>query len=291
MTQPQQPAPALAPAPTLQQVPVLQQQQVIDPDLVYPGQTMIQNGLTVFLYGGIGTIKTTFAGTAPSPVFLSAGIEGGDDSLAALVSIWGINPPPVYQIVSPLMMRQKAQFIIRNYERYGWKTVVIDSVTSYMDMWIREKVMAYQKDGKDPQMQMRDWGFLEVHMMKELAQSLHATKLNVIWICLTKEKYSAPDRSGERHLEGVEPLIQGATKIKLPSLCKMVIFADKKLMPIAGGGVQSTPVFHTAPTLHAKDPRHKYGNTFPEGKLVTQQYGEWPVWQALEERIGHYIYK
>lgn len=63
--------------------------QIWDKDLMIPGQADIGHGVTVFLYGPPGTIKTTWAGSWPNPVFLSAGAEGGDDSLAMLPSILG----------------------------------------------------------------------------------------------------------------------------------------------------------------------------------------------------------
>jgi len=53
----------------------------------------------------------------------------------------------------------------------------------------------------------------------------------------------------------------------------------------------SQPVFHMAPTLLARDVRHKYGNAFPEGKLTDSQYGTWPTFRAVDERIGQFIYK
>lgn len=267
-----------------------QQPQIWDPDLHIPGQSQITQGVSIFLFGGIGTIKTTWAGSWPSPVFLSAGQEGGDDSLAMLPSVLGIKTPPVYQIDSTKMMRDKVDYICRTYEQYGWKTVVIDSISFYTDIYIREVIEIYQNKGDNPQMHQRDWGFLEAHICKEIAQKLHGTKLNVIWIALANEKWSSPDRRGERHLEGVIPMMQGQSKTKLPAMCKMVLFADKQMVPSAEGLV-SRPVFHTSPTLMAKDVRHKYGNAFPEGVLTDPQCGTWPTFRAIDERIGQFIYK
>ena len=177
------------------------------------------------------------------------------------------------------------------HQQYGWKTVVIDSVSMYMDIYIREVIEILMRNKKDPQMAPRDWGFLEAHICKEIAQKLHGTKLNVIWISLVKEKYGPADKSGERQLLTLAPMMQGATAIKLPAMCKMVIYADKQLMPSASGAMVSTPVFHMAPTLMARDVRHKYGNAFPEGKLTDPEYGTWPTFRAIESRIGQFIYK
>lgn len=272
--------------------------QSMDPDLYIPGQGQIKHGVTVFLFGPIGTIKTTWAGTWPSPVFLSAGQEGGDDSLSMLPQITGCATPPVYMIDNCKKMLDKVEFICNHYERFGWKTVVFDSITFYADLWIRELTEVRIAQGKkkkgeeDYGMQMRDWGFLEAHLCKDLAQRLHKTKLNVIWIALQKEKGSVnPD--GTRIVESVEPMVPGSSAIKLPAMCKMVIHADKKLTadPNNPGRMISTPVYYTAPSHIVKLPRHKYGNSFAEGCLVDSQYGTWPTFRAVDERIGQFIYK
>ena len=265
-------------------------QNIWDPDLHIPGKSVITRGVSVFLFGGIGTIKTTWAGSWPSPIFLSVGYEGGDDSLAMLPQVLGIETPPVYHIDSTKKMRDKVNYICLNHKKYGWKTVVIDSVTFYTDVYIREVIEVYQRKNLAPQMQKRDWAFLEAHICKELAQRLHGTNLNVIWIALSKDKWSSASPQGERHLEGVVPMMQGAAATKLPAMCKMVIYADKELVP-APTGMISRPVFYTAPTLLTKDVRHKYGNAFPEGQLVDPQHGTWPTFRALDERIGQFVYK
>lgn len=270
-----------------------QANQVWDPDLYVPGQTPRKQGVTVFLFGLLGTIKTTWAGTWPSPVFLSAGQEGGDDSLELLPTLWGVQPPPVYHIHSTAQMRQKVNYIAQSHALYGWKTVVIDSVSFYMDIYMREVILAYQRAGKDPQMQQRDWGFLENHICKELAQTLHSTPLNVIWISLAKEKYSKKDRQGDSFVEGVVPMMSGAAGTKLPAMCKMVIYADKQLAMAADGTkMVPQPIYRTSPTELTKDlVRHKYGNTFSEGHLVDPEFGTWPTFRAIDSKIGQFIYK
>lgn len=280
---------AAVPAAALQ---IAQPQMAWDQDLHIPGQSAPTHGVSVFLFGPLGTIKTTWAGSWPNSVFLSAGQEGGDDSLALLPELLGIQTPPVYHIDSTAKMRQKVEYIAQTYMHYGWKTVVIDSISFYCDIYIREVIMRYQNDGKDPQMVPRDWGFLEAHICKEIAQRLHGTRLNVIWIALAKEKWSAPDRSGERHVTAIQPMLQGASAIKLPAMCKMVVYADKEMRPNAQGQMASVPIYRTAPTLLTQDwVRHKYGNAFKEGTLVDPECGTWPTFRAVDERIGQFIYK
>lgn len=272
--------------------PAAPQQQIWDNDLIIPGHSQLTNGMTIFGFGPIGTWKTTVAGQFPSPVFLSAGQEGGDDTLAMLPQIYGINPPPVYRIDSPMKMSKKVEYIARNYERYGWKTVVIDSISMYVDIYIRDVLTRQMQRGvKTPQMAPRDWGFLEAHVVKELAQTLHATKLNVIWLALAKEKWSPADKQGERQLDGYEPMMGGTARIKLPAICKMVVFAGKEMRPAPGGGMMSVPVWHTAPTMMVKDVRHKYGNAFPSGRVQDPNYNNLPTFNAFAQEVGQFIYQ
>jgi hypothetical protein len=262
-----------------------------DPDLHVPGESTTKKGMTVFLFGPLGTIKTTWAASWPSPVFLSAGHEGGDDSIAQLPELLGIEKPPVYQITSVSMMRSKVDYIARMHQQYGWKTVVIDSISFYADLWIAGRLKDYQDRGMDPQMQIRDWGLLETHICKEIAQRLHGLPLNVIWIALHKEKFAAPDKSGERTVSAIAPMLQGASAIKLPAMCKMVIYASKERV-IEGSTVKMVPQFNTSPTRLTGDlVRHKYGNAFSEGHLVDPQCGSWPTFTAIDSRVGQFIYK
>lgn len=263
-----------------------------DPDLYLPGQMPARTGMTVFLAGPIGSIKTTWAATWPNPIFLSAGHEGGDDALVTLPKITGVQPPPVYHISSVAMMRQKLQYIVQNYLAYNWCTVVIDPVSAYIDVFIKEVIDGHKRNGKLQQMQQQDWAALEVHICKEIIQTLHNTRLNVIWIANLKEKWSKPDKDGESHVIGVEPLIGGITKVKLPIHCKMVIYADiqTEYDPVANRW-RSAPIYRTERTQMMQDVRHKYGNEFPEGYLVDPEFGTWPTFRAIDSKIGHLIYK
>lgn len=189
-------------------------------------------------------------------------------------------------------MRDKVNYIAQAYKTYGWKTAVVDSVSFYMDIYMREVILAYQRAGKDPQMQKRDWGFMENHIIKDLAQTLHNTELNVIWISLAKEKRSQADKHGDTFVEGITPLMSGQAATKLPAMCKMIIFADRQMIPDAQGKLTPQPIYRTSPTMMTKDlVRHKYGNTFSEGHLVDPQYGSWPTFSAIDSRIGQFIYK
>lgn len=275
-----------------------------DPDLYFPGQGNVKQGVTMFLFGSVGTWKTTFAGTWPKPIFLSIGPEGGDDALAMLPNLYGLPTPPVYPIMTPDMMVKKVEHICRNYAAMNVNTVVIDSVTFYVDLWIAQLMQLRYKDpairkrierdgGEATNMTMRDWGVLAMHI-RDLAMKLHKTSLNVIWIALEKEAKQSDGQGGGSSVVSVDPYIRGESAIKLPGMCKMIVHAAKQFRPDPQnpGRMQVSPVYYTSPNFLTKIVRHKYGNAFPEGKLVdpNPQFGDFPSFNAIWHKIGNFVY-
>src|SRR3954468_5292942 len=112
---------------------------------VLDSETMPPQPLHTFVYGPLRTGKTTFAATFPNPIFLSAGNEGGDTTLRFM-------KVKIIKIKNTTDMKQAVPFIAANYQKYGWKTIVVDSVNYYSDMFIQEVTA----DGTKP-MQQRDW--------------------------------------------------------------------------------------------------------------------------------------
>lgn len=283
----------------------MEQQLLQDPDLRIPGQAGgVKQGVTIFLFGDVGTWKTTFAGTFPKPLFFSIGPEGGDDALAMLPDLYGIPAPPSYHITTSTMMREKIGHVCQNYRAMGINTVVLDSVTYYVDLWIAQLMEFRYKDPKirkkmqnqgvdASSMTMRDWGLLAMHI-RDLAMHLHKTELNVIYTSLEKPIKESDENMGTSRIVGVEPYIRGESYIKLPGMCKMIIHANKEMKPDpnAMGRMRVQPVYYTSPNYLTKIVRHKYGNRFAEGKLVdpNPQYGDFPSFNALYSRIREFVY-
>jgi hypothetical protein len=266
---------------------------VTDPMIRYPG-TEVRSGVTVFLYGSIGTRKTTWAGTWPRALFLSIGPEGGDDALAMLPSLYGIPAPPVYHIASTREMSEVSTRILNNYQAWNVNTLVIDSLTYYIDMWmydllrLRYPNIDFKKldaAGMATNLTYRDWNLLGVHT-RDLAMRFHGTRLNVIWIALEKIS-KVSDAMGDTRIVGIEPFVKGEAFIKIPGMCKMVIYAQKKVLPDPQNPqrMMIQPSFCTSPTHLTKDfVRHKYGNAFPEGELQDCTF------RSIYERIGNFVY-
>lgn len=277
--------------------------QCTHPGIKYPGATAPTNGMTVMVIGPIGTWKTTFCGTWPSPVFLSCGSEGGDDSLGLLPSIWNIPVPPTFPISSVAQMKEMLTFVVQNAKMFGWKTVVIDSATFYIDTWIQDCITLRYNElsakrslraSEEFQLQMtqQDWGLLEYHIMKEMVGILHNSRLNVIWTALPKDK-TAPDGKGGRYTVERLPDISGASGRKLPGVCKLVLWAELEpvMDPNRPGEIRMIPKYYTRPpNPMIKIVRHRYGpNVFPYGYLVDPQYGAVPTFNAVDSQIGSFI--
>lgn len=273
--------------------------RVTDPDLHYPGQS-VQEGLTVFLYGGLGTRKTTWAALWPKPLFLSMGPEGGDDALAMLPSLYGVPVPPVFRIKSVSQMVEKIDLIRKKYVEWDVNTVVVDSTTYYIDMWIYDllqhrypgiSLSKLEEGGMAAAMVTRDWGLLATHM-KDIAMKLHGTRLNVIWLALEKPERIS-DNKGESRVVALTPFTKGEASVKIPGMCKMIMHAMRVMKPNPYNSLTmvTEPVFYTSPTHLTKDfVRHKFGNAFPEGILKDSAYGDMPTFRAIYERIGNFVY-
>jgi hypothetical protein len=272
-----------------------------DPDLHVAGD-VVQQGITTFLFGAVGTWKTTWAGQWPKPIFLSVGPEGGDDALVQLPTLYGVQIPRTYHITSPKMMVEKVERIARDYRAMDVNTVVIDSVTFYVDLWIAELMELRYNDpkireriekagGEATNMTMRDWGLLAMHV-RDLAMKLHKTPLNVIWIALEKEIKENDEQRGTSRVVAVEPYVRGETYVKLPGMCKMIIHANKELRPDPNvmGRMFTQPIYYTSPNFLTKIVRHKYGTAFPEGRLIDPTHGDLPTFNAIWSRIGRFVY-
>lgn len=109
--------------------------------------------LHTFVYGPIGTGKTTFASTFPNPVFLSAGNEGGDTTLRFCA------PNSIIPISSTADMKEAITYIKNvGKSKHNWRTIVLDSITYYSDLFIQETTQMGTKA-----MRTQDWGLLDLH--------------------------------------------------------------------------------------------------------------------------------
>jgi hypothetical protein len=280
---------------------MIPQSKIDDPRVKYPGIAgSHEGGVTIMVFGALGTWKTTWAGMWPKPLVLSAGQEGGDRALAMLPSLYGIAMPPVIPIDSVQTMREVIDSICSNYKRWDINTVVVDSLTYYFDLWVFDllrhryptiKMDQLEKMGWAATLQQRDWGLAATHM-NDLAVRLHKLGLNIIWTCLEKENI-VNDVGGNRRVVSVQPYIKGESALKIPGMCQMIINAKKVFKPNPNNPtvMHVQPVFYTAPTSETRDwVRHKYGNAFPEGILIDPEYGDIPTFRSIYNRIGNFVY-
>ena len=278
-----------------------------DNDLCIPGASAPSRGLITMIMGKIGTWKTTTAALWPNPVFMSITKEGGEASLGQFPQIWGMTPPPSYNIRNIDMFNEKMNFLVNNAAKMGFKTIVVDSLTMLVDMWVGELLvmraaeLAYSRKKRITEiekfqaiMEQSDWGRLENYICRNVADRLHGTGLNVVYTVLLKEKTRTEvdgPRRGEARVTETVPDIQGATARKIPSMCDLLLYA-KKEQRIAQGGMKHAMVYYTEtpPGDTMIELRHRFGPCFPEGRLVDPEYGDWiPTFRAIQQRIGPYI--
>ena len=230
---------------------------------IYTSDQMPPRPLRVFVYGQPGTGKTTFAGTFPNPVMLSAGQEGGDTTLRFIPGI------TVMRVQTVQDMKEAVGIIETQYAHKQWGTVVVDSATFYADIFIAEIV----KSGRA--MRQQDWGLLDVHLQKWLLPTLHRLPLHVVWIALEHEK----------QIEGgptkTLPMLYGKTATKLPAATDMILHAE--VIQVTGPNNEPVTKFIMRTRSWAGAfARDRFGNAFAEGYIE-------PHFGHIANRIGPHI--
>ncbi|RME01755.1 MAG: hypothetical protein D6812_07455 [Deltaproteobacteria bacterium] len=278
--------------------------QSFDPGLSFQGS---KSGLTVFIFGDPGTWKTSFAACFPKPLFLSCATEGGDSSLDYIPKLYNRPIPPRKLISSTSEMVEylgKIQAAVGK-GAFPFKTIVIDSITYYTELWISEVVQVkdreirkWIKSGKSgrspypegPLMHQRDWGLLDGHIMKFLVPVLHNLGVNVVWTSLAQRVYETDERGNQRLAE-IKPMIPGRSGKLLAGACKLIIYAeqasvyDPKTMRR-----QARPKYWVTPSSATPIVRHKFGSSFPSGRITCPYFGEdYSTYFGLEAVLGHEI--
>lgn len=231
---------------------------------IYTSDKMGPRPLRAFVYGPPRTGKTTYAGTWPSPIFLSAGNEGGDTTLRFLPGV------TIAKICSKADMEEAVKTIQQQHVQRGWQTVVVDSISFYADIFIAEVA------SKKGAMTQRDWGALDLHLQKWLLPTLHNLPLHVLWIALSQHK-----ERGDSGVFETQPMLYGKTATKLPAATDMIMYSSQSPIPGQNGKMESKFQLHTRSHNNAIA-GDRFGNAFADGVLD-------PHFQYIAQRIGSYI--
>jgi hypothetical protein len=161
-----------------------------------------------FLAGDTGTGKTTCAATFPAPLFIMPYNE------MSIVTLAGTDMP--YLTVDGIRSMEKyigelERDYNRNPDGFPYETIVIESLSHYLDLAIEEITGGNKKN-----MDQQGWGKLSAHL-----RNLHARLRNIDVHCVFTSLLSTKvDREGT--VTAVEPLMQGQMKYKLPSACDVI---------------------------------------------------------------------
>jgi hypothetical protein len=181
-------------------------------NLEQPADVMPIN--TFLVYGDSRVGKTTWAASFPRPVFFSDVSEGGWDSIANMDDaqlfepgvkplVWGIE-----QMDDMVTARNKAAPLIASGRI---KTIVIDSLSFYSDLFLNFLVVAQTK--KDMRSAYGDLG----NHLRDLRVKTHQLGVNVVWLCLAKHpgddvptgRPLIPGQQGDKFMAGVHYIFHG----------------------------------------------------------------------------------
>lgn len=141
------------------------------PIKVYRATELLKNPiLNVLVYGAPGVGKTSFGATAPKPIIINLedGIQSISDQEIDIVDAKTIQD-----------FGDAIKYSLAN----GFETIVIDSLTRYSELKIKQLV---EDDPRAKTPQIQHWGQL-ISTTKEMIWYLQGQKINVVLICLEKE--------------------------------------------------------------------------------------------------------
>jgi hypothetical protein len=155
-----------------------------------------------------GSGKTSFAASAPKPLFISDVNEGGYNTLFAMdPAIWWDSKvaPEVHAIEKYTDMSEEISKLeqMAAKKTFPWQTLVIDPLSVYVDRFLGE-LMAQDlyKDSR------KYYGDLASHI-QALVRRVHALPCHVLWLCHVKHDGS----------EVNGPHIGGQMAEKFPAYC------------------------------------------------------------------------
>ncbi len=151
--------------------------------------------IRAMIVGGTSSGKTSFAATAPRPLFISDATEGGWRTIQTMAPELWWDPsvrPEVWviekamssgkQIGDTLAILNRLEEAAKTPSKFPWRTVVFDPISLYTDRMIAEFQMS--DPGKDNR---QVYGDLANHL-RVLVLRIHALPCHVLWCCHINEK-------------------------------------------------------------------------------------------------------
>ena len=235
------------------------------PIQVVKSANMPAKPLHTFVFGPLRSGKTSFAATFPKPIFLSAGNEGGDTTLRFFDAEY-------IPINSSGDMKEAVAYVRANAPSRGWRTLVVDSITYYSDLYITELT----KNGEKAMMQ-RDWGMLDLHLQKWLLPELRKLPMHVVWIAIEEDA-----KGNEGQIIGAKPMLYGKTASKLPGSCDLIVRSQVSSTRNPKTGALDPNFFLRTVGSEGTAVGGRFGPAFSEGMIPAH-------FNAIAARIGPYI--
>ena len=233
---------------------------------VLNSKTMPAKPLSTFIFGPLRTSKTTSAATWPKPVFLSAGNEGGDTSLRGM-------DVDVIKINSVADMKEAVAYIdAYGQKKHGWRTVVVDSLTYYSDLFVQ----AASNNGEKP-LQQRDWGLLDLHLQKWLLPKLMSMPYHTVWIANEVEI-----KNSDGNVVSYSPSLYGQTKTKFPGATDLIVRTMIRSVRNPNTQKLETEYLYRTVSTDGSPIGGRFGSAFSSGTIPAH-------FKAIAQQIGPYI--
>lgn len=207
-------------------------------EIVKAGEMKTEKTLNVLIYGPPGVGKTFFSSTSPSPLILS--IESGDMT----INDSSINATISRNCNTVDKVRESIQYAIK----HKFKTIVIDSLTRYSEIFLEETL----KNAGREKATWDDFGSVSKHIQK-LVWSLQGKDINTIFICHEKDIEEA---------NGIckRPSLQGKLVQSIPGICDVVAYLQSDTKGERKISVNANPLWYAK---HRVPPKYQIKEMLP----------------------------
>lgn len=172
--------------------------------------------ISVMSYGPTRAGKTRWASTFPRPLFLSDATEKGWESIETAPPESFFEPdrtPLVWAMETPADVHTAIDKVGPLIASGDVKTIVLDSLTFYADLYLNKVIGDMQKAGK---VDLRTaYGALGTHL-GDLRIKIEKLGVNVVWLAL--------ERTPEEGERMSVPMVPGKASMKFSASCSYIFF-------------------------------------------------------------------
>lgn len=207
-------------------------------EIVKAGELKTEKTINVLVYGAPGVGKTYFSCTAPNPLLIS--VESGDMTIndSSMDVTISRNCNTVQKV------RDSVSYAIKN----NFKTIIIDSLTRYSEIFLDELLKSAGRDKAT----WDDFGAVSKHI-QTMVWGLQGKEINTIFICHEKD-VEEPTGIKKR------PSLQGKLAQSIPGIVDVVAYLQSDSKGERVLNINDNPLYYAK---HRVPPKYRITDALP----------------------------